>query len=54
MFYYVRPYIQFKSINKSINDGYNRKTWHEYHYINNNTIQIILGLGYFIGLEKYY
>lgn len=54
MIYYVRPYIQFKLINKSINDGYNREAWHEYYYINNNAIQIILGLGYFIGPEKYY
>lgn len=40
--------MQFRLINKTINDKYNREAWQKYYYVNNNIIQKKYRLGYFI------
>lgn len=35
---YIKLHIQFGLSNKTINNGYDRKTWYKYYYIKNNAI----------------
>ena len=54
LFWYIRPYMQFKLINITTNDQYNKKAQQKHYHANNNAIQIILGLDYLIGPKKHH